>query len=130
MEGPSGVAKELAASRPKQGLLIPEGWGVAAMKISNLIPQIKADTKIGKNRSAEAAEATGSSAGTDRVQLSASSLDVQKMKSIIQETPPVRMDRVQALKEQIERGDYQVDPYRVADKMLMNLLSESGMLKE
>ena len=40
------------------------------------------------------------------------------------------MDRVQALKEQIERGEYEVDPYRVADKMLMNLLSESGIINE
>ncbi len=52
------------------------------------------------------------------------------MKNIIQETPSVRMDRVQALKQQIEGGEYQVDPYRVADKMLMNLLSESGIADE
>jgi len=50
------------------------------------------------------------------------------MKGIIQSTPDVRMDRVQALKEQIERGDYEVDPYRVADKMLISLLSESGVM--
>ena len=40
------------------------------------------------------------------------------------------MDKVQALKAQIESGDYQVDPYRVADKMLMNLLSESGVVDD
>ncbi len=97
------------------------------MKIGDFIPQIKTDNKIGKARGAESSSAA-SQVG-DRVDISAGSLDVQKMKGIIQNTPDLRMDRVQALKEQIERGDYEVDPYRVADKMLMNLLSESAIIK-
>ena len=103
------------------------------MKISNFVPQIKTDNKVQKTRGGpEVNETTAAkpASGTDRVELSASSLDVQKMKGIIQETPSVRMDRVQALKEQIERGEYEVDPYRVADKMLMNLLSESGIMED
>ncbi len=100
------------------------------MKIGDFIPQIKTDNKIGKTKGAKRAESssTASLVG-DRVEISAGSLDVQKMKGIIQNTPDLRMDRVQALKEQIERGDYEVDPYRVADKMLMNLLSESEIIK-
>ena len=101
------------------------------MKISNFVPQIKTDNKVQKAKESTSAELSATStASTDKVELSASSLDVQKMKGIIQETPSVRMDRVQALKEQIERGEYEVDPYRVADKMLMNLLSESGIVDE
>lgn len=97
------------------------------MKISDFMPQIKTDNKVQKAKEKPTAEATTvAGIGTDRVMLSASSIDVQKMKMIIQDTPAVRMDRVQALKEQIEQGEYQVDPYRVADKMLMNLLSENG----
>lgn len=97
------------------------------MKISDFVPQIKTDNRIQKAKDKPISEGTAATSGTDRVELSASSVDVQKMKKIIQDTPSVRMDRVQALKEQIERGDYQVDPYRVADKMLINLLSESGL---
>jgi len=102
------------------------------MKISDFIPQIKTDSKIQKTKSSSKADLSPapSAAGVDQVKISASSLDVQKMKGIIQNTPDVRMDRVQALKEQIERGDYEVDHYRVADKMLMNLLSEGGVVKE
>ena len=102
------------------------------MKISDFIPQIKAENKIQKvKESSDSAKVSGGAAvGTDRVELSAGSLDVQKMKEIIQETPTVRMDRVQALKAQIENGEYEVDPYRVADKMLMTLLSESGSSSE
>jgi len=103
------------------------------MKISNLVPQIKTDNKVQKVKASpdsSSVSATSASSGTDRVELSTSSLDVQKMKEIIQETPSVRMDRVQALKAQIEQGEYEVDPYRVADKMLVNLLSESGIVEE
>jgi len=102
------------------------------MKISDFIPQIKTDNKIQKAKSSSKSVSSPaqSTTGADQVNISASSLDVQKMKGIIQNTPDLRMDRVQALKEQIERGDYEVDPYRVADKMLMNLLSEGGVVKE
>ncbi len=99
------------------------------MKIGDFIPQIKTDNKISKARGARGAESSAASVVGDRVDISAGSLDVQKMKGIIQNTPDLRMDRVQALKEQIERGEYEVDPYRVADKMLMNLLSESEFIK-
>lgn len=101
------------------------------MKISDFIPQIKTDNRVQKVKDAsatDATDATEAATASDRVQLSASSIDVQKMKMIIQDTPAVRMDRVQALKQQIESGEYQVDPYRVADKMLMNLLSEGGVI--
>lgn len=98
------------------------------MKITDFVPQIKTDNRIQKAKDRPISDAAAvTTTGTDRVELSASSIDVQKMKMIIQDTPDVRMDRVQALKEQIERGEYQVDPYRVADKMLMNLLSEGGL---
>ena len=97
------------------------------MKITDFIPQVKADNKVQKvNESQDtAAVSSGTSVGSDRVDLSASSLDVQKMKDILQETPSVRMEKVQALKVQIERGEYEIDSFRVADKMLMNLLEES-----
>lgn len=112
-------------SQPLETRTVTLGAGGTGMKISDFVPQIKTDTKVQKAKGKAEVAATASAA-TDKVQLSASSIDVQKMKMIIQNTPAVRMDRVQALKEQIERGEYQVDPYRVADKMLMTLLSENG----
>ncbi|MBA3014472.1 MAG: flagellar biosynthesis anti-sigma factor FlgM [Proteobacteria bacterium] len=98
------------------------------MKISDFVPQIKTESKVQKTKGKAPVNSPAVAGGGDKVQLSAGSIDVQKMKMIIQDTPAVRMDRVQALKQQIERGEYQVDPYRVADKMLMNLLSEGGVL--
>lgn len=98
------------------------------MKISDFVPQIKNGNSVQKTKGKAPVDAAVATSGGDKVQLSAGSIDVQKMKMIIQDTPAVRMDRVQALKQQIERGEYQVDPYRVADKMLMNLLSEGDIL--
>ncbi len=99
------------------------------MKLSNLFPPVKTENKAGAPTSKKAvgksSTTTTQAVATDQVKLSASSLDVQKMKNILQETPAVRMEKVQALKEQIERGEYQVEPYRVADKMLMDLLSDN-----
>ena len=96
------------------------------MKLSNLFPPIKTESqaKTTPKKGPAQPESLTSPAKTDRVELSTGTLDVQKMKTILQETPPVRMEKVQALKEQIERGEYQVDPYRVADKMLMDLLAQ------
>ncbi|OGQ98633.1 MAG: flagellar biosynthesis anti-sigma factor FlgM [Deltaproteobacteria bacterium RIFOXYD12_FULL_55_16] len=61
----------------------------------------------------------------DRVVLSAGSLEAQKIRDILAQTPDVRTDRVQALKKEIARGEYQVDSFRLADKMLASLLSET-----
>lgn len=101
------------------------------MKLSNIFPQIKTENKLQVKKadasvsSKPKAEAASASNETDRVELSASSMDVQKAREILEQTPAVRAEKVQALKEQIERGEYQVDPYKVADKMLMSLISDN-----
>lgn len=98
------------------------------MKLSQIHPQFKAEKIQVKKRTeigASDAAAPSAAAGADRVELSTASFEVQKMKDILQQTPDVRMERVQALKGMIERGEYQVDPYRVADKMLMSLLQDN-----
>ena len=99
------------------------------MKLSNLFPQIKTESglQVKKTQATTSAktEAVNPPAGTDRVELSANTVDVQKIKEALDATPSVRAEKVQALKEQIERGEYQVDPEGVAGKMLMSLLSDN-----
>lgn len=103
------------------------------MKISNFFPQIKTDDKVQvkkARRSEDAGEiTTGASPGVDRVELSTASMDVQKMKEIIQKTPLVRQEKVQAIKDQVERGEYKIDPRQVANKMLMSLLSDNRLIE-
>jgi len=97
------------------------------MKLTSVFPQIKTESKIQKSGTVAATKPTSSSApvGTDRVELSAGSRDVSKMQSILQETPEVRAELVAELKRRIEDGSYEVDPYKVADKMMKDLLSGS-----
>lgn len=97
------------------------------MKLTGIIPQIKTE-KVEAKKSAGGAVSTEGKIqidAADRVELSAGSLDMQKAKSIIAQTPEVRMDKVQALQDQIARGEYTVDPHRLADTMMTSLLSDN-----
>ena len=98
------------------------------MKVSGVFPQIKSVDRVQvkkvKGGDQVKTGAAASITGADRVELSAGSAKVQKMRGILQKTPFVRMEKVQALKEKIDQGEYQIDPYKVADKMLMSLLSD------
>jgi len=101
------------------------------MKLTNFFPQIATDNRVQtkKSKDAEAAKST-SSASTelvDRVEISSGSKDVQRMQQILQNTPDVRMERVEALRQQIGQGQYKVDPLDIAEKMLVSLVTENPM---
>lgn len=96
------------------------------MKLTGIFPPIKTEkVQVKKSEGSAAVKADKTALPTDRVVLSAGSLEVQKAKDILEQTPEVRADRVAALKEEIARGKYQVDPHRLADKMMGSLLSET-----
>jgi len=96
------------------------------MKLTGIFPQIKTENKIQKSSSVDLSTPvrTSTSVGSDRVELSAGSREVMKMQEILQETPEIRKDKVDALKKEIEEGTYQVDSNQVADKMMWSLLSD------
>jgi len=52
------------------------------------------------------------------VNLSTTAKDVQTLKNAVSSLPDVREDKVQALREQIEKGAYKVDAEKVAEKMV------------
>ncbi len=101
------------------------------MKLTNLFSHIKSDSNAQIKQSKEnpstapASPKQAEAKVTDRVELSTGSLDVQKIKEVLTETPDIRTEKVQALKEQIEQGTYSVDSRKVADKMLISLLSDN-----
>ena len=101
------------------------------MKLTNIFPQLKTD-KVHQVKRSEAMGAaggvTGAAMGSDKVDLSASTQDTQRVKEVLAQTPEVRVERIQALKGQIERGEYQVDAHAVADRMLQSLLSDHRIL--
>jgi negative regulator of flagellin synthesis FlgM len=97
------------------------------MKLTGIFPQVKTEKVQLKKSGGEVASNadSGKTIPADKVELSAGSQDVQKAKAILAQTPDVRVDKVQALKERIADGDYTVDPHRIADSMLTSLLSET-----
>ncbi len=60
----------------------------------------------------------------DKIVLSASQEDQMRVRRIVDDIPDVRLEKVEALKKQIEAGTYKVDASEVADKMLGRLLAD------
>lgn len=101
------------------------------MKLTSLFPQIKTDKVQVKKTEGKVASADpvvkADSSAADRVDLSSGSRDVRKMKDIIQTTPDVRLEKIQEIKAKIDSGEYSVDPQKVADKMLISLISDTDI---
>ncbi|MDI3340325.1 MAG: flagellar biosynthesis anti-sigma factor FlgM [Sphaerobacter sp.] len=68
-------------------------------------------------RAARAAEST-QPGDTDSVHLSEELRHIQRAVDIVRQSPEVRADRVAALRQRIEAGDYHVAPEQVAAKLL------------
>lgn len=98
------------------------------MKITDIAQQIKPESKpqVENNRENKknSQGVTGQPANVDTVELSSASREAVKIRSILEQTPAVRAELVQGLKEKIESGEYQVDSRKVAEKMILNFLSE------
>ncbi|MGN0154383.1 MAG: flagellar biosynthesis anti-sigma factor FlgM [Lachnospiraceae bacterium] len=62
--------------------------------------------------------AVGAASGLDQVSFSTVGKDMQIAKTALSSVPDVREDRVQALKESIANGTYQVSAESFADKLL------------
>ncbi|MFH1215937.1 MAG: flagellar biosynthesis anti-sigma factor FlgM [Pseudomonadota bacterium] len=102
------------------------------MKLTDVISQIRTDNKVEakKTRKAEGVPESSAPVASDKVELSNSSRDVQKMREILGQTPAMRMEMIEALKKQINEGTYHVDARDIADRMLDDLLAEDQILYE
>ncbi|MDR2877129.1 MAG: flagellar biosynthesis anti-sigma factor FlgM [Chromatiales bacterium] len=65
-----------------------------------------------------AAAQTKAGVKTDTVQLTGTAALMQKIDAQIAAEPVVDLQRVEAIRQQIENGTYQIDPQRVAEKMI------------
>ena len=95
------------------------------MKISDIhqqantaqyVNQPNASNSPDKPQTTKVAEDKSSS--QDKVELSVQSKEMQKVYEVLQTTPDVRDEKVSALKESIQQGQYQIDSEAVADKMI------------
>lgn len=100
------------------------------MKLTDVFPQIKTDkVQSKKNREVGTSQSVSSASSVkgDRVEISSGTKDVQRMQQILQDTPDVRMEKIEALKKEIAQGKYLVDSLAVADKMLTSLITENPL---
>jgi negative regulator of flagellin synthesis FlgM len=99
------------------------------MKISdihqdgNLIQYIQQNGKIAPaDRNPGASPAQNQVPTEDKVDLSAQSKEMNKIHDVLNATPDVRTEKVEALKKQVESGQYEVNSNSVAEKMLKEFL--------
>lgn len=88
------------------------GYSGQQPKVQEL--ETKADVE---KRSEEAKEAGGQGAA-DRVQLSRDYQELSKVKRVTMELPEIRGERVDQLRNLIANNDYQVNPTKLAEKIL------------
>jgi len=67
---------------------------------------------------------TTQSATADNIQLSPKAKLMQKAGEAIAKAPDVRQEKVDPLKDAVNDGSYPVDPKKVANSMIANLLME------
>ena len=60
----------------------------------------------------------GTPVATERVDLSAEAKEFQQIKQIVDQTPDVRLDKVNELKDLVQSGNYTVDAGKVAAKIM------------
>lgn len=66
-------------------------------------------------------QADGIESGSDNVQLSVDQQKVQALKAKLKALPEMRWDRVNALRDKIRDGSYQVGNQHIADAMMAEL---------
>ena len=79
--------------------------------------------KTGKALKKGALQKTETAAGetSDKVNLSPAAKEVAQIRAAINGLPEVREDKVQSVKDSIDKGTYKVEPEKIAGKMLEEL---------
>jgi negative regulator of flagellin synthesis FlgM len=97
---------------------------IMAIEISGQHPaqlsNAKAETKgqVGRTDPAVTKQQTGQPSTPDTVTLTDSAAQLHKLEATILAAPIVDTARVEDVKQAIHNGQFQIDPQRVADKML------------
>ncbi len=78
-------------------------------------------SELTKNSGVQQAEVTGRDA---KVEISHTSVMFNKIRSAVEVEDPERVAKVQAIKEQVEKGLYEINSGKVADKILRENISD------
>ena len=83
---------------------------------TQMIQQYQKPEKV-EDRSSEP-QVSGHLAPQEKVNLSTTAKDVQRIKNTIDQLPEVREEKVREIQAQIDRGTYKVDGEKIAEKMV------------
>ncbi len=106
------------------------------MKISDPNQRIQLEAYANKTQVAQAqqqqqlqqngAQETDKARSADKVELSAESRLMQRVNAVLETQDPERAAKVNAIKEQVQQGTYQIDAEKVAQGMMTDLLKDLG----
>ncbi len=87
---------------------------------------IQDNVKISKKAGSEASAAPSkASAGAESIALSSHAKDIQKAHEVIKNSPDIRVDKINRIKNEIAEGQYHVDSKVLAEKILTEIITES-----
>ncbi len=95
------------------------------MNIRTIAPYITdavQNSKAAGQSGAEDKAAVGNGVSADRVQLSKDYQDLAQAQKSITGTGEIRTDKVQAIKNQLESGSYQIKPNEIAQNMVDEII--------
>lgn len=87
-------------------------------KIGNKIGDTGNTKKVGTDTPARGKEPLSQPASGDTVELTSSAKLLERLEKTLASIPEVDQTRVEAVKAQIENGEYQIDADKIADAML------------
>ena len=89
-------------------------------------PQPAAELEInrGQNAATGGRLAHSSAAGADLAQLSATHVQVQALAAQAGQLPEIRAEKVQSLREALAKGEYRVQPEKLAGALISHMLMQ------
>lgn len=105
------------------------------MKISGKKPAVGTDTYVkkaggGENDAVKKQEGGARPSSGDSVDISVKGRDLNRAKGMVESTPDIRGEMVVRFKADIERGAYNVDAGKVAEKMIERALRNALHVKK
>ena len=99
--------------------------GIKGKSIQNL-PKVSG--KQAPKKSADSGSSTTGTQGSENIALSAKAKGVQLAHEVVKNTPDIRVDKVERIKQQIADGSFHVDSRDLAEKILKDVITESKFL--
>ena len=82
----------------------------------------------GKTTTSNTQAKVSSNGSTEQVAISSKAKDIQQATKAVNDTPDIRIEKVERIKEQISSGNYHVPSDKLAEKVLKNMITESEFL--